>query len=306
MAVRKNTASSANSLFIKPKDNTGAWRIGTSGWSYPASAGPGTWTGVFYPLKKTDELRFYSRYFNTVEINSTFYRPCSAKTAESWVGRTPDDFEFTIKAWQQFTHARSPLSREEIEEFRQGIAPLGEAGKLGAILFQFPASFHCTDDAIDRLRALLDAFEGYTAVVELRHRSWGDYMDELIQMNAVPAFIDEPKFHDSIRQALGLHRGMLYLRFHGRNAGKWWRHEHRSERYDYLYSKEEIESYAGRLKEMSADKIIRKAYIFFNNHPGAKAVANAVLLRALLDVPVEELLPQTLVDAFPDLKIGSS
>ena len=278
------------------------WKVGTSGWSYPPSSGPGTWTGVFYPLKKTDELGFYSDYFDTVEVNSTFYRPCSPKTAESWVKRTPGNFEFTVKAWQQFTHSKDLWLPADVDTFKEGIAPLAEAGKLGCVLFQFPSSFHCTDETRDRLRALMDRFTDYAKAVELRHRSWGDSLDLLAEMNAVPAFIDEPKFRDSIRQSLQPFGGLLYLRFHGRQADKWWRHEHRNERYDYLYSKEEIAPYVVRLKEEGKEKTIEKAYIFFNNHPGAKAVANAVMLRVQLDAPLERELPESLVTKFPELK----
>ena len=256
---------------------------------------------MFYPFKKTDELGFYSNYFNAVEVNSTFYRPCSPKTAESWVKRTPEDFEFTVKAWQQFTHSTELWLPADVDAFKEGIAPLVEAGKLGCVLFQFPASFHCTDETKDRLRALIERFADYDKAVELRHRSWGDNLDILTEVNAVPAFIDEPKFRDSIRQHLQTSGGILYLRFHGRQADKWWRHEHRNERYDYLYTKEELAPYAVRLKEVAEEKAIQKAYIFFNNHPGAKAVANAVMLRAQLDIPVERELPATLVTTFPDL-----
>ena len=278
------------------------WKVGTSGWSYPPSSGPGTWTGKFYPLKKTDELAFYSQYFNTVEVNSTFYRPCAAKTAEGWIRRTPDDFEFTVKAWQQFTHAKEFWAPADIDVFKEGIAPIAAAGKLGCLLFQFPASFHCTDETTDRLRKLLEQFADYEKAVELRHRSWGDRLDVLEEYDVVPAFIDEPKFRDSIRQRFHARGGLLYLRFHGRQADKWWRHEHRNERYDYLYSKEEIRPYAVRLKEVAKEKVIEKAYIFFNNHPNAKAVANAIMLRSELDIPVTKELPETLIQAFPDLK----
>jgi uncharacterized protein YecE (DUF72 family) len=281
-------------------DKPRVWRVGTSGWSYPPSSGPGTWTGVFYPFRKTDELAFYSKYFNAVEINSTFYRPCSAKTAESWVKRTPDDFEFTVKAWQQFTHSKELWLPADIDAFKEGTQPLAEAGKLGCLLFQFPSSFHCTDDARDRLRSLLERFAEYEKAVELRHRSWGEHLDVLKEFKAIPAFIDEPKFHDSIRQILQPAGGVLYLRFHGRQAEKWWRHEHRNERYDYLYSKEELAPYTVRLKEAVDEKAIQRAYIFFNNHPGAKAVANAMMLRAGLEIPVECELPETLVKTFPD------
>src|SRR5262252_7782989 len=82
MTSKKISDPMVSSLFIEPSDYTGGPRIGTSGWSYPPNTGPGSWTGIFYPMSKTDELRFYSRFFNAVEVNSTFYRPCTAKTAE--------------------------------------------------------------------------------------------------------------------------------------------------------------------------------------------------------------------------------
>src|SRR5215470_9811474 len=131
MAEKKSNDPTTNNLFIEPKDNTGAWRVGTSGWSYPPSSGPGSWTGVLY-------------------------RPCAPKTAESWVKRTPEDFEFTVKAWQEFTHKKGDWTVEQIDEFKEGILPLIESHKLGCILFQFPASFRHTSETVDRLKALLD------------------------------------------------------------------------------------------------------------------------------------------------------
>lgn len=288
---------------MDPKDSTGIWRIGTSGWSYPPSTGRGTWTGIFYPLARTDELKFYARFFNTVEINSTFYRPCSPRTAESWVKRTPDDFEFTVKAWRRFTHDKDRWNAAETEEFKSGILPLIEARKLGCLLFQFPASFRRTPENLDRLKSLLEDFGDPPKAVELRHASWQDARPELQSLDAVPALIDEPKFRDSIRQNLeDVMRGkILYVRFHGRNAEKWWKHEHRDERYDYFYKPEELQPYAVRLKSVLENKDIQRAYIFFNNHPGAKAVADAVMLRAQLDVPVTAELPETLTERFPEL-----
>jgi uncharacterized protein YecE (DUF72 family) len=306
MVTKKSSEPIAKNLFIEPKDNTGTLRIGTSGWSYPPNTGPGSWTGVFYPLTKIDELKFYSRYFNVVEINSTFYRPCSPKTAESWARRTPSDFEFTVKAWQQFTHKKGEWTPEQVEEFKSGIAPLIDADKLGCILFQFPASFRHTPETMDRLKSLLEKFADYPKAVELRHQSWGDAPPALQEFNAVPTFIDEPKFKDSIRQDFEItSAGMLYLRFHGRKFEKWWRHEHRNERYDYLYKPEELEPYAVRLKSILENKDIRRAYVFFNNHPGAKAIANAVMLRAQLDIPVQTDLPENFVEKFPETKMGS-
>src|SRR5205814_3233349 len=174
MPEKKSSDPMTNNLFIEPKDNTGVLRIGTSGWSYPPSTGPGSWTGLFYPLSRTDELKFCSRYFNTVEVNSTFYRPCAPKTAESWAKRTPDVFKVTVKAWQAFTHKKEQWLPADIDQFRQGIAPLNQSGKLGCILFQFPASFRCTAETADRLKQLLAEFADYPKAVELRHRSWDE------------------------------------------------------------------------------------------------------------------------------------
>lgn len=279
----------------------GIWRIGTSGWSYPPRAGSGTWTGIFYPLRKIDELQFYSKYFNSVEINSTFYRPCAPATAKGWVERTPAEFEFTVKVWQQFTHTREAISTEDVAVFKDGLSPIAAARKLGSLLFQFPTSFHCDDATRDRLRLLLGVFEEYPKAVELRHRSWDENLDVLDESNALPVFIDEPKFRDSTRQVLRGREGVLYVRLHGRRAGKWWSHDHRDERYDYLYSEDEVRKQASRLKVVAAEQQIRKAYVFFNNHPGGKAVANAVMLRAELGIPIVEPLPETFRQKFPRL-----
>jgi uncharacterized protein YecE (DUF72 family) len=247
-------------------------------------------------------LKFYSRYFNAVEINSTFYRPCNPKTAERWAKRTPDDFEFTVKVWQQFTHGKREWSPADIEEFKTGIMPLAEAAKLGCLLFQFPASFRHTPEAMDRLKRLLGSFEAFSKAVELRHASWSEIIPTLLEACATPAFIDEPKFKDSIRQDLAVPGSKyLYLRFHGRQFDKWWRHEHRNERYDYLYSAGELQPYVVRLKSILENKEIQRAYIFFNNHPGAKAVANAIMMRAQLDVPVTAELPEKLLSAYPEI-----
>jgi uncharacterized protein YecE (DUF72 family) len=247
-------------------------------------------------------LKFYSRYFNTVEINSTFYRPCNPKTAESWAKRTPEDFEFTVKAWQQFTHGKREWTAREVEEFKSGILPLAEAEKLGCLLFQFPASFRQTPETSKQLESLLAAFSEFPKAVELRHASWSEVLPVLLEMGASPAFIDEPKFKDSIRQeSVTAESKYVYLRFHGRKFDRWWRHEHRNERYDYLYSAEELQPYAIRIKSILENKDIRRAYIFFNNHPGAKAVANAIMMRAALDVPVKAELPEKLVETYPQL-----
>jgi uncharacterized protein YecE (DUF72 family) len=255
---------------------------------------------VFYPLSRTDELKFYSRFFNAVEINSTFYRPCAPQTAESWVKRTPDDFEFTVKVWRQFTHNKDGFSTEDLKQFKEGLRPLVEGRKLGCLLIQFPASFKATEDSTNRLKRLLEEFAEYEKAVELRHQSWDDSASLLAEHGAVGAFIDEPKFQTSIHQDPSTSGDLLYLRLHGRQFSKWWKHEHRNERYDYLYTVDEIRPYVERLKQ-KMEKGLKRAYTFFNNHPGAKAVANAIMMRAELEIPVQTELPERLRQAFPEL-----
>lgn len=186
--------------------------IGTSGWNYPEK-GTG-WRGVFYP-PKVDELEFYSRYFDTVEINSSFYGPPAAKTSEAWTKRTPAHFRFSMKLWQKFTHPKmfeeatgekSVIGSGDFETFREGIDPIVQAGKLSCLLMQFPPSFHAKEGSLENLERYLVQFREYPLVVELRHRSWGEIADRLKEtfasLNVAWAFIDEPKFSSSIRQDL--------------------------------------------------------------------------------------------------------
>jgi uncharacterized protein YecE (DUF72 family) len=288
-------------------------RIGTSGWNYP-SGGYGPWTGVFYPLKqgqaipgkkrKFDELEYYAERFNTVEINNTFYRPPAAKTSQSWATRTPEGFEFSLKLFQQFTHKRD-VTQTDVDDFKRGLEPLAEAGKLGALLCQFPASFKRDDESVAYLTWLLKTFVDYRLAVELRHRSWSDRFGETITLlnehDAAFVHIDEPKFRTSIRQnQLPNITTFYYLRAHGRNAKKWWHHEHKDERYDYLYSAAEMAEFGETLKAVR--QIVPKTFAYMNNHADAKSVANAVELKHFLDEPIEGTYPDEFIARYPDVK----
>jgi len=288
-------------------------RIGTSGWNYP-SGGYGPWTGVFYPLKqgqaipgkkrKFDELEYYAERFNTVEINNTFYRPPAAKTSQSWATRTPEGFEFSLKLFQQFTHKRD-VTQKDVDDFKRGLDPLAEAGKLGALLCQFPASFKRDDESVAYLTWLLKTFVDYRLAVELRHRSWSDRFGQTIALlnehDAAFVHIDEPKFRTSIRQnQLPNITTFYYLRAHGRNAKKWWHHEHKDERYDYLYSAAEMAEFGETLKAVR--QIVPKTYAYMNNHADAKSVANAVELKHFLDEPIEGTYPDEFIARYPDVK----
>ena len=297
-------------------------RIGTSGWSYPT--GEGTWNGVFYPgpgkrprgSGKFDELRFYAEHFDTVEVNSSFYRIPSVTTCQSWARRTPPHFEFALKLFQKFTHPEMfhkatgadplDLGQADVDEFRTAIDPLASAGKLGPLLAQFPASFKNEANTRGYLEWLLQQFRDYSVAVELRHRSWSDdpehTMRTLGEFGAAWTQIDEPKFRLSIRQNLLPNvKTFYYLRLHGRNAAQWWKHEKSEDRYNYLYSAGELETFADAVKEATAREV-KKAYLYANNHFSAKSVANAAILKHQLGQDVPGEYPGEMIERYPDLK----
>ena len=269
--------------------------VGTSGWSYPT--GEGKWTGVFYPSdKKTDTLEYYSRYFNSVEVNSTFYRPVYPNVAKSWAKKVPAGFRFSVKLYQKFTHPKMfeeatgkqpELSVEDFEQFRSGLDPLAESGKLGCLLAQFPPSFKHDEESITYLEDLARQFEAYPLAVELRYRSWTDHPDTLRLLETLDVawcMIDEPKFRTSVGDA-PLTSNIAYFRFHGRNAKEWWRGD-RESRYNYLYSPEEMRALSEDVRDVSAKTT--DSYVFYNNHYGAKAVVNALQMKMQLGQPVPE------------------
>jgi uncharacterized protein YecE (DUF72 family) len=308
-----------------------ALRIGTSGWNYPS--GQGTWNGLFYPATRSkragtkdfDELRFYAEHFDTVEVNSTFYGQPRAEVTRSWAARTPPGFEFSLKLYQKFTHpkmfrsaalARAPgsegplldllaqVTERDLDDFRSGIEPLASAGRIGALLAQFPASFTDAPASRDYLAQLLRAFSAYPVAVELRHRSWSDNVGETLSLlnglGAAWVQIDEPKFRFSIRQNyLPNVTSFYYMRLHGRNAKQWWHHDHRDDRYDYLYSSSELQE----LSEIAgaATDLVKKSYLYTNNHFASKSVVNAVMLKAQLGQPIEGEYPPELVERYPEI-----
>jgi uncharacterized protein YecE (DUF72 family) len=261
-------------------------------------------------------------------VNSTFYGQPRAEIARAWAERTPPGFEFSVKLFQKFTHPRmfrervrrglpddarddaaaiDSLSRSnlaDLDEFRRGIAPLAERGRLGALLAQFPPSFKDDEPSRARLERLLRAFRDYPVAVELRHKSWSDRLgDTLGLLNAFGAAwvqIDEPKFKFSIRQNyLPNVQGFYYMRLHGRNVQQWWRHDTSEDRYDYLYSADELKEFTETAD--AARRLVKKLYLYTNNHFSAKSVANAAMIKHQLGEPVDGEYPPEFVDRYPEL-----
>ena len=283
-------------------------RVGTAGWNYK------DWYAIVYPEnpgKQFKELDYIANFFDTVEVNSTFYRPANRHMASAWVRKVSHnpEFKFTAKLWQRFTHAREPYTKEEIDLVREGMDPLLESAKLGALLCQFPWSFKNDDAGRDWLSGLFTAFRDFPLVVELRHASWDSEQTYtfLREQNIGFAAIDQPVIGQSMPFKT-IRTGMVgYVRTHGRNYKTWFAKKDKEKgpgrspmaRYDYLYSEKEIGEIAEKVKTVSEGS--RETYVIQNNHPWGQAVANSVQLRAALG---EELIkiPETLLSRYPELK----
>ena len=269
--------------------------IGTSGWSYPK--GEGTWNGNFYPPGTVNQLEYYCQFFNTVEVNSSFYRPPDARMVTRWIQQTPDGFRFAVKLWQKFTHPRmfeaatgeaAVISQNDITLFQRGIEPLVKCGKLGVLLAQFPPSFKNDEDGQRMIVAVMNAFSNYRLAVELRHRSWSDdpaTASLLMRNNVAWVQIDEPKFGSSVASELPGTADIAYFRFHGRNAGDWWGGDN-ERRYKYLYSEEEIGALSQKV--IAAAQRVKLVFAFFNNHWKGWAPRNAVDMVKSLELPFKE------------------
>ena len=261
-------------------------------------------------------------------MNSTFYGQPRADVTRAWAARTPPGFEFSIKLYQKFTHPRMFTARltsglpddaarepaildalaqpngADIDAFRRGIDPLASSGRLGVLLAQFPASFKGSPASRDYLAGLLRAFAGYPVAVELRHNTWSDQMgDTLTLLNSFGAAwvqIDEPKFRFSIRQNyLPNVQGFYYMRLHGRNTEQWWQHEKPEDRYNYLYSGDELKAFTDTAD--AAKQLVKKLYLYTNNHFSAKSVANAAMIKQQLGEPLEGEYSPEFLARYPEL-----
>jgi uncharacterized protein YecE (DUF72 family) len=268
-------------------------RIGPAGWSYK------DWEGIVYPQKpgkNFDPLEYLARFFNTIEINSSFYRPPTASTTKAWVNRVAANkqFTFTAKLNRLFTHERGKATAADEKEFHSGMAPLLKAEKLGALLLQFPWSFKNTMEDRVYLAELLEKFGEYPLVLEVRHTSWNTpAMYEWLQERGVGICnIDQPVFSKSIRPAALTTSPVGYVRLHGRNYQNWFRDKApRDERYNYLYSFDELDPWLKRIKELAEQT--RETYVITNNHFRGQAVVNAIEIDASLKeqrVPAPEPL----------------
>jgi uncharacterized protein YecE (DUF72 family) len=271
-------------------------RIGTCSWADDALS------KHWYPrgVKAGDRLAYYAEHFDTVEVDSTYYRLPEEQMVARWAERTPDDFVMHVKAFGLMTRhpvkleALPPDLRDEAQtddrgrvdrpsrEFRGqvfqrflgALEPLRSAGKLGGILFQFPSYVVYKDLSLDYLRWAREQVGNDEMLVEFRHESWLDdeHLDETLsfleELGATNVIVDAPRIEGArnlVPTVLALTSPTAYVRFHGRNASTWnKRGGGAAERFDYLYSDGELREWVGPLRELSEQA--EQAYAFFNNN----------------------------------------
>jgi uncharacterized protein YecE (DUF72 family) len=301
-------------------------RVGPAGWSYP------DWAGYVYPSRRTKgfhEATFLAEFFDTIEINTSFYNPIRPEHAAQWIERVAANprFVFTAKLWQRFTHEiapqstgaqKSPVGRvsaavaskaaavavEDERAVRAGFDVLREARKLGAVLLQFPFSFHRTPETVTHLTTLLKRFGDYPLVVEVRHASWQtpETFALLAEHNAGFCNIDQPIIGKSIEPSAETTSPIGYVRLHGRRYDTWFTDDPEGsahERYNYLYSTEELAPWAKRIEKVAEHS--RDVYVVTNNHYQGKGVVNALQLISMLKNSKVKV-PEPLRERFPQLE----
>jgi uncharacterized protein YecE (DUF72 family) len=288
-------------------------RIGTAGWSYK------DWDGIFYPSgmqrSRQHPLEYLARFFDTTEINTSFYGPLKPELAKLWcrrVGAVNKNFVFTAKLYRAFTHSpiavMEPTSAatirptdEDESRTREGLDAIAAEARLGALLIQFPVSFKNTSLNREYLDRLLRQFIEYPRVVEVRHSSWNDAetLAAFSQKNVGFCNIDQPVLGRSLTPTEHVTGAIGYVRLHGRNYAQWFDSDNRNDRYNYLYNEGELTAWKERVESVS--ERAQTTYVITNNHFESKAGVNALELKAMISGK-RVLAPPTLIQKYPELR----
>lgn len=254
--------------------------VGTSGYSFP------DWVGPFYPpgLASREMLSFYGKHFRAVEINSTYYRIPPPLAMEHMAERTPPGFRFTVKLHGDHTHRRT-RDPAVLESFLAALEPLERAGRFAGVLAQFPYSFRPSEEHRDYLRYLRESLGARPLFVEFRHDLWAkrETFALLDELSVGFCAVDEPKLPGLFPAIVRPTGPVGYIRFHGRNARDWWGGDG-SQRYNYLYTDEELREWRGAIRSLEARS--RDTFVFFNNCHAGAAVQNAMRMAELLELPL--------------------
>lgn len=299
MAARLSTRTES---LLQPNDTelssalpVGRFRVGTSGFSFD------DWLGRAYPagLAKAKMLEYYENVlgFDTVELNFTYYAMPVPKTLASMVNRTSPGFGFVVRSHKDMTHDiwqdddRRVLkdTGEVFKMFREGISPLVDAGRLECVLVQFPVFFYPVPQNFEYLRKMPALMPGVSIVVEFRNRAWlrQDAFRLLEETEMGFCVVDEPKIPRLVPFEPRRTSEIAYFRFHGRNQN--WFNCSREERYNYLYSKEELSEFIQPMRTVSTGA--KATYTFFNNCHAGAAARNALMMKQMLGL-IDALTPQ--------------
>jgi uncharacterized protein YecE (DUF72 family) len=276
--------------------------VGPAGWSYA------DWNGIVYPQRRPrgfHEATYLAQFFDTIEINTSFYQPLRPAFAAQWLTRVEANpqFVFTAKLWQKFTHEGGAAKADE-KLVRAGFDILQEAGRLGAVLLQFPFSFHHTPENLARLKQIVEAFRAYPLAVEVRHSSWSskDFYEFLHEKGVGFCNIDQPVIGHSLEPSERATSPIGYVRFHGRRYDTWFNDDPATppwERYNYLYSEKELEPWADRIRHVAESA--QTTFVVTNNHYQGKGIVNALQLINLL-TKAKVKVPEPLRHHYPQLE----
>jgi uncharacterized protein YecE (DUF72 family) len=251
--------------------------VGTSGYSF------GDWVGKFYPenIRKRDMLSYYVEHFPVVEVNSSYYRLPNPAVLSQMERKTPPGFEFVIKAHKSMTHSLD-AGPGEYSQFLDALAPVQDARKFSGVLLQFPWGFKRTVNAVRHLGELRKNLPECPLFVEFRNSGW--IVDEtfslLEDLGIGYCCVDEPRLKGLVPPVVKNTSGTGYVRLHGRNAKNWWGRTVGGDRYDYMYSNDELKDWVGKIRSLAAEA--KKTYVFFNNCHAGQAASNAQLMQQML------------------------
>ncbi|MGZ4787573.1 MAG: DUF72 domain-containing protein [Terriglobales bacterium] len=285
--------------------------IGPAGWAYK------DWEGIVYPAqlkKEKHPVEYLAQYFDLIEINTSFYGHIRPEVGKLWCKKAKSvnpNFLFTAKLNKAFTHSPKAVVEstsaatirfdpKDEHDAKLGLDSIAEEQMLGALLMQFPISFKNTNENRDHLDVLIRMFDQYPLAIEVRHASWSNEgtLRYLAEKGVAFCNIDQPLLGKAIKPSEHVTSNIGYVRLHGRRYDQWFEPEKSSDRYDYLYTGDELQKWKTKI-----ENVARKAGVTFvvaNNHFEGKAPANALELRSMLSGNKVKV-PPTLVQAYPQL-----
>ncbi|WP_281658061.1 DUF72 domain-containing protein [Halobacillus sp. Cin3] len=273
--------------------------IGLTGWGDHAS---------LYSEKTRSEnkLSEYASHFPVVEVDTAFYAIQPLSRYEKWLKETPDSFSFVIKAFNQLTgHDRESRSVQEARDlmlrYEESVQPVWEAGKVNALLFQFPPWFDVRKEHIRKLRYIREWLEPYPIALEFRNRTWfqEEYRAQTLSFMKdqqwIHSICDEPQAGEGSvpRILVPTHPNKTLVRFHGRNTHGWnknGRKDWRKVRFLYRYSHDELAEWAERARELEQET--PEVTLLFNNNSGGDAADNAKQFQEMLNIHYNDLNPR--------------